>query len=100
MSTRAFQLLALCFPAVLLLAGCGGSDRDPESYHEGNGAVQLESVALHRGGYGRSDCLVCHNVELNVHRTPEVPLDIEAINENARKEGASSCQVCHGGNGT
>jgi mono/diheme cytochrome c family protein len=35
-----------------------------------------------------------------VHRTPEVPLDIEAINENARKEGASSCQVCHGGNGT
>lgn len=97
---RKITLVAL----TLWLASCGPSSRDRENYGDlstSPGAIVLDSEAKHPHGWGRKDCLACHNVNLNVHRRPEAGIDVDALNrEIANNGGSIYCQKCHGTNGT
>ena len=80
-------------------SGCGG-DGDLEDYGTGSSAIVLSSAEQHPGGYGRKDCLVCHNAALNLHRESGSPIDVEALNNAVRANGESTfCLKCHGTNG-
>ena len=66
----------------------------------------------HQTGYGRPDCLVCHNTRNihNVNRTGlpscsgEIPplepcVDLDEVQAIVNDGGQSSCSLCHGTNG-
>lgn len=86
-----------------LLFACGGSEFD-EGEDYGDLLDTEEGLILteeeHVGAWGRSDCTLCHNLE-NIHLTnrTDVPLDIEAIHDQAIAEGVAGCADCHGTNG-
>jgi len=90
----------------LILVSCGSDTRDRENYgnlQEGPGGVKIMSSQEHRGGYGREDCLICHNISLNVHRGPNIFIDPEELNRLYRTNGQQAyCmnEACHGSNGT
>jgi hypothetical protein len=87
----------------LILGSCGSPSRDRENYGDLSspaGAIKLDNPEKHMGGYGRHDCLVCHNAVLNIHRREGANIDIEQLNANIRNGGESSyCLICHGRNG-
>jgi hypothetical protein len=97
------RLLSLALAAALMTA-CG-NDAEPESDDYGNllaspaGLVVVEEE--HPTGWGRPDCLGCHEVRKMhvVNRTGVADLDMEAIREIVREEGNESCVDCHGTNG-
>lgn len=87
----------------ILLSYCGGvTDNEGENY--GNildspgGLILTEDE--HVGGWGRSDCTTCHNLE-NIHleNRTDIPMDMDAIREEAIEEGNEGCPTCHGTNG-
>lgn len=93
-------------PAVLTLAACGSDgSNQPENY--GNLLATPEGLVLvhseHPDGWGRPDCLVCHNSAFihTVNRTglPDSDIDLPGIQELVRLQGQSSCPQCHGDNG-
>ncbi len=91
-------LLFSCF-----LLSCGGSAfNDGEDY--GNLLDSPEGLIVteeeHVGGWEREDCTMCHNLE-NIHLVNRtgIPIDIEAIHEEALEDGLASCAPCHGTNG-
>jgi hypothetical protein len=96
-------LLSLAL-AALLVAACG-NDAEPESDDYGNllsspaGLVIVEEE--HPTGWGRPDCLACHEVRKMhvVNRTGVADFDMEAIREIVRNEGEQCCADCHGTNG-
>ena len=94
---------AMPWIACLGLAGCGNTARDTENYGDITatpGGIALVSPSEHQAGWGRSDCLVCHNISLNVHRRPGNNIDPEALNAAVRANGGSAyCLNCHGPNG-
>jgi hypothetical protein len=56
----------------------------------------------HQGGWGRSNCFLCHNIE-NIHLVNNSSfdaVDVDAIRQKTIDEGLSSCMTCHGTNGT
>ena len=82
---------------------CGGGDvREGEDY--GNLLDTPSGLTLveeeHIGGWGRSECTMCHNLE-NIHLVNRtgIPIDIDAIHELALEEGVAGCPACHGENG-
>ena len=97
-------LLTFTLTFVYNLIACGSDVRDRENY--GNlssppGAIILNDPIKHMGGYGRHECLVCHNAALNIHQRPGAGIDINALNKAIQNGGESSyCLTCHGQNGT
>lgn len=90
------NILMMVIIALSLLA-CGNT-RDRENYDPIS--VALTNPNNHVGGWGRSQCLVCHNVNLNVHRGPNSVIDPEALNAAVRAGGEEAyCRTCHTGNG-
>lgn len=55
----------------------------------------------HVFGWGRSECLMCHNVN-NIHQEDRTGLDVdvEEIQQMTFEFGEAACQDCHGANGT
>jgi hypothetical protein len=111
-STRRSVRLLVCLAGVAL-AGCG-SDGPMDSADYGNllnspaGLILVEEE--HPTGWGRPDCLVCHEVR-NMHVvnrtglpdcTPEVQegcIDLPGIRSIIDNQGEASCALCHGDNG-
>ena len=88
------KYICLC----LILISCGQRDKYREDYGTLEGASLIVS-SKHVGGYGRSQCLLCHNASLNIHRrlgSLENPDDAIA---GAKASGSAYCIKCHTGNG-
>jgi hypothetical protein len=87
----------------LLIINCGSSNRDLEYYGDitnSPGGINLVTPSEHKSGWGRRECLLCHNAALGIHRGPDSVIDAEALNEEARNNGGSAyCLTCHGPNG-
>ncbi len=80
-------------------------DRQYENYGDirtSPGGISLIDPEEHGGGYGRTSCLVCHNLELNLHRSEGSSFsNAEQLNDTIRENGGSTfCLKCHGANGT
>lgn len=89
---------------IAILPACGSLSSDTgENY--GNILDSPDGLVLteeeHIFGWGRSDCLICHNLN-NIHQVnrTDINIDVEAIQEITFDQGESSCPVCHGNNGT
>lgn len=90
---------ALFWISLLSLAGCGTTERDRENYGSITNPA-LNDQTRHSAGWGRSDCTVCHNIDVNVHRRAGNQLDADAIREDAHANGGDAyCLRCHTGNG-
>lgn len=89
--------------ALQFVIACGPDVHDRENYvnvAKNPGAIILNDPQKHMGGYGRNECLVCHNLSLNVHRRPEAMIDVDELNRQIRANGeAKYCLTCHGKNG-
>ena len=93
-------------PALLIVAACGTEgSQEPEDY--GNllaspgGLIVLQEE--HPDGWGRPDCLGCHNAA-NIHvvnRTglPDAQIDLPGTRALVQAQGQASCPQCHGDNG-
>jgi hypothetical protein len=82
----------------LILISCGQRDK----YREDYGTIVGTSLVIsskHVGGYGRSNCPLCHNVSLNVHRRVGSSADPEDVVTKAKARGSEYCLSCHTGNG-
>lgn len=94
------KLLPLFF---IFVVGCQGDIHDRENYGDlgqNPASIPLSNANQHKGGYGRSDCLLCHNVALNVHRRPGNNIDVDTLNEKILNNGGSQyCITCHTDNG-
>lgn len=91
---------ALLFLAVLMV-GCMDEPRQYENYGDitaGVGGIAITSQAEHPYGWGRSDCLSCHNT-LNIHKNPNSTIDENAIIQLVKQNGVRYCLTCHGPNG-
>jgi hypothetical protein len=85
----------------VFVSGCGSESHDVENYGSEHVAVVLQDPEEHMGGYGRRECLVCHNTALNVHRDKGSPIDADSLNKAVRNNNeAGFCLKCHGPNGT
>ena len=84
------------------VAACTKGGHDLESYGDifssPEGLVLTQSE--HEGGWGRSECFMCHNVSLNIHRGPDSPVNADELNRIAEEQGEAYCMSCHGTNGT
>jgi hypothetical protein len=83
---------------IQIIISCDNAD-EGEEYPDifANGLILTESN--HIGGYGRSECFFCHNIE-NIHVVDHSGgVDVEAIREITISEGETSCVSCHGSNG-
>lgn len=101
--SRPNLLLVLMALGLAYFTGCGDGARKVENY--GDLVHRPEGVALtatnHKGGWGRTQCTLCHNLELNVHRSVDSPVNPElTLRDYKTKGGDVYCQTCHGSNGT
>ncbi|MGZ3712965.1 MAG: hypothetical protein ACXVBE_14470 [Bdellovibrionota bacterium] len=96
--------LGIIFLSTIVLAGCGSDTRDRENYGDlsaAPSAIILSDPEKHMGGFGRHECLLCHNAALNIHRRPGAQINVEELNRQIRNGGESKyCLTCHGKNGT
>ena len=84
----------------MILISCGQRDK----YREDYGIVaptQLTVSSKHMGGFARSQCLLCHNISLNVHRRSGASVNGDSLAAEARANGVeATCLLkCHTGNG-
>jgi hypothetical protein len=84
----------------LIFVSCGQKDK----YREDYGIITSTNLAVsskHMGGYGRSQCLLCHNASLNIHRRVGASITPEAIALDVVANGVeNTCLLkCHTGNG-
>lgn len=93
------RYLFICSLLIFTLVSCGQKDKYREDYGTIADARLIVSNQ-HVGGYGRSQCLLCHNAELNIHRRGQNGLDPNMMAELAKTNGLSAyCKTCHTGNG-
>lgn len=84
------------------LLACGEVLNNGEDY--GDLLQSPEGLTLteeeHEIGWGRSDCTSCHNLE-NIHlvNRTTLPIDIDAVRQQALEDGEEGCAICHGTNG-
>jgi len=104
---RALYLCLSVFICGSLLAACGSDSIPVQSENYGNilaspgGLILLQEE--HPGGWMRSDCFGCHNVN-NMHQVnrtglPDDQVDLPGIRAIIHSGGESSCPMCHGSNG-
>lgn len=91
------------FIGVLAILSCGKEERDLENY--GDLAKKPNGILIdasnHYGGFGRGECLVCHNASLNLHKGPDSNINADELNKLIATQGeAKFCMTCHGKNGT
>jgi hypothetical protein len=102
MRNQSFYLF-ISFVFALVSTACGPDLRDRENYGDLSsppGAILLNDQNKHSAGWGRSDCLLCHNASLNIHQRPGSGIDINALNQAIINGGESVyCLKCHGTNG-
>lgn len=97
---RKFSLLFLAIPFCI---ACG-STADDTGENFGNVLDSPSGLTLteaeHVYGWGRSDCLMCHNTN-NIHQEDRTGggTDVEAIETETQEQGESICVTCHGDNG-
>lgn len=88
---------------LILLTSCKADPRQLETYSNvvPGVAPTLSNIDQHRGGFERNECLLCHNVNLNVHRSADAQINVDALNSLIRaNKGSMYCTNCHhGGNG-
>ncbi len=100
---RRLVYLAILSQLLVATVGCGSDVRDRENYGDlGSmpGAIILDSPAKHWAGWGRKDCLLCHNAALNIHQRPGASIDVDKLNREIKNGGESRyCLTCHGSNG-
>lgn len=89
---------------IILTLSCGKKERDVEYYGDlskkPNG-IKLIDASNHYGGYGRNECLLCHNASLNLHKGPDSNINVDELNKKIAAQGeAKFCMTCHGKNGT
>jgi hypothetical protein len=93
----------LIFFIAALIAGCKPDARQIEEYGDistGPGGNDLSTIEEHRGGWQRNECLMCHNVNLNVHRNANPPINVADLNVLIRmNQGSKYCLTCHHDNG-
>ncbi|MEQ1665662.1 MAG: hypothetical protein ABL927_09835, partial [Bdellovibrionales bacterium] len=81
---RAFILILFVGSTGSTLLSCSReASRDLENYGDINqspGGIALVTPAEHPGGWGRRECLLCHNAALGIHRGPNSPIDAAALN--------------------
>lgn len=90
--------------AGFFLCSCKLQDeRELENYGDidnGPGGIGLVNPSEHVSGWGRKDCLMCHNAALNIHRSAGSALNVDALNDEIESNGESGyCLTCHGPNG-
>jgi hypothetical protein len=96
-------VLLLCIlVGVFLHSGCG-EDRQFEYYGDittGPGGISLIDPNEHPGGFGRWQCLTCHNAT-RIHRNPGSAIaNPDLLNQLVKSNGlAAYCLICHGPNG-
>lgn len=98
------NLLSRFIFILFFLSGCE-KERDLENYGDLSttpGGIVIIDPEEHVGGYGREECLVCHQTALNLHRSKGSLIgDVDELNQLIRQNGESKfCLTCHGSNGT
>ena len=86
----------------VVIAGCGNASREREDYGDIQnraGGVALSSETQHERGWGRRECVLCHNIELNVHQGKDSLVDPKDIVNGFNRGGDAYCLTCHGPNG-
>lgn len=87
---------------LILITACKAEPRQLETYSNvvpGTPPV-LSNIDQHKGGFQRNECLLCHNVNLNVHRAADAQINVDALNSLIRNnQGSKYCTTCHGTNG-
>lgn len=84
------------------LTGCKADPRQIEKYSDvvPGTPPNLSNIDQHKGGFQRNECLLCHNVNLNVHRAADAQINVDALNSLIRSnQGSKYCTTCHGTNG-
>lgn len=87
---------------LIFLLSCGGENGGEyygDLYSSPEAFTLTESE--HAGGWGRSNCFMCHNIE-NIHlknNSSFSGVDINEVRELTITQGESSCASCHGDNG-
>lgn len=81
------------------LAACGPvqpcADGSMLESPDGLGLTEAE----HPEGWGDAECWHCH-AEASIHRLGCTPgVDLQAVQQEVREQGLTSCATCHGGNG-
>ncbi len=102
--TRSLFRLNALFLLLISLSSCHDSkSHDLEDYGDLSNSptgIALNDPEKHVGGWGRRDCLLCHNAALNIHRASTNIVDAETLNQLIRENGLSTyCLKCHGPNG-
>lgn len=96
------KIIIISVIALFSFISCGDSTRDREYYGDLSqtpGGIVINDEGEHEGGYGRSECLLCHNAYLNIHRGPDSGIDLDAFVEEVQRQGSVYCRICHGQNG-
>ena len=93
------------FLLLVLLVSCAKPDHQREDYgdiSQGPSGIVLADASEHQGGWGRKDCLTCHNARFNIHRRAGANMDVDALNADilAQPIPTKACMTCHGKNGT
>ena len=89
-------MVGVLIQVILTCANTDDGEYYPSIYD--TGLILTESN--HIGGYGRSDCFFCKNInKIHVTDNSGGSVDVAAIREQTIQEGVSSCIECHGGNG-
>lgn len=95
--------LCLILLSSLIAVSCGPDSRNRENYGDitqSPGGITLIDPNEHAGGYGRSECLMCHHASLNVHRGPNSKIsDLDEFIRLVQEKGSAYCLGCHGKNG-
>ncbi len=98
----------LCLSLSLAAISCQDETRINEKKYENYGDIYAEDQSLltnpsnHPHGYGKKNCFQCHNVQ-NIHQVDlilSLDVDLNSIHSRIAEDGLSSCQDCHGNNGT
>lgn len=98
------NLITIFFLAVSMAIASCGSYNDISGENYGDITASPSSIILteaeHATGWGKADCLLCHNTE-NIHQVNRTSLDLDmaAIREIVEQRGQASCTGCHGANG-
>ena len=92
----------------LITLGCSDEEQlsPPKEDHGdifiNNNLTFAVSQKTHPTGWGKANCLVCHNVN-NIHKVDRISalsINLPRIERTIDAQGLKSCTNCHGSNGT